>query len=151
MNQNLNDNSYFTPTKTNLLNSLMEENKVHFSTTAEIYDAIYENAFHAMYVEDENGYIIKSNRRLSWLLGYSEKELAGKRSFEIFDTCNDAFLDFINKRSIEGIANAEVTCIKKSFDTLPCRISSVIYTTNNGETRLLNTIIDISQYVSNND
>jgi PAS domain S-box-containing protein len=125
-----------------------KEKKVNFSTTSEIYNAVYENAFHPMYIGDGNGHILRSNEKLSKMLGYSQKELAAKETFEIFDINESAFLDFLSERNTEGIAKAEVTCISKSFDKLPCRISSVIYKTDNGERRSLNTIVDLSQYVS---
>ena len=140
------NNHYFVTTGQSPLP--IKEKQVHFPTTSEIYNAVYENAFHPMYIGDGNGHILKSNKKLSRMLGYSERELAGKESFEIFDINESAFLNFLNERSTGGIAKAEVTCISKSLDKLPCRISSVIYKTDNGERRSLNTIVDLSQYVS---
>lgn len=122
-----------------------EENpKVNFSTAAEIYNAVYENAFHAMYIGSDDGYIFKFNEKLSRILGYSEKELKGKRSTDIFDINEDAFHNFIDERDDKGIAKAEITCIRKSGEKFSCRISSVFYETSNGERRSINTIVDIS-------
>ncbi len=149
MNYNSNENNYFDTAERRPLSDLSKEIKVHFSTTSEIYNAVYENAFHPMYIGDGDGHILKSNEKLSRMLGYSAKELAGKESYKIFDINERAFLDFLIKRNNAGIAKAEITCIKKSRDKFPCRISSVIYKTDNGEKRSLNTIVDISQYVSN--
>lgn len=149
MNYNSTENNYFDTAEKRPLSHLSKEAKVHFSTASEIYNAVYKNAFHAMYIGDGNGHILKSNGKLSKMLGYSERELAGKVTFEIFDINESAFLDFLSERNNTGIAKAEITCVKKSHDKFPCRISSVIYKTDNGEKRSLNTIIDISQYVSN--
>ena len=148
MNYNSSENIYFDTAEKGPLSHLPKEAEVHFSTASEIYNAVYENAFHAMYIGDGNGHILKSNGKLSKMLGYSERELAEKVTFEIFDINESAFLNFLSERNTLGIAKAEVTCIRKSFDKLPCRISSVIYKTDNGERRSLNTIVDLSQYVS---
>ena len=148
MNYNSNENNYFDTAEKRPLSHLSKETKVYFSTTSEIYYAVYENAFYPMYIGDENEHILKSNEKLSRMLGYSAKELAGKESSKIFDINERAFRDFLIKRNNTGIAKAEITCMKKSHYRFPCRISSVLYKSN-GEKRSLNTIIDISQYVSN--
>ena len=130
-------NTYFT--------SVQEGEKTDFLTTEQLYNAVFENAFHAMYIGSGDGRIIRFNEKLPMLFEYSQWEMTQNNSSDLFDVYEKTFIDFLNQRKKDGIAKAEITGIKKSGETFPCRISSVIYHTDDGLKRSMNTIVNISQ------
>ena len=138
------------PEKENVA-TFSESNQVHFPTTAELYNVIYENAYHPMYMGSGDGHIFNFNKAFSAILGYSDQEMMGKKGFEIFEINEKIFLDFLKERNSKGIANAEITGIKKSGERFPCHISSVVYQTDQGKRRSLNTIIDISRIIGDRE
>ncbi len=126
------------------LSSGVEAKRPDFITTQQLYDAVFENAFHPMYVGNSGGKVIKFNDKFSKLFGFSPNEVKMKKSWDFFETNDEAFITFINQRREKGIAKAEVRCIKKSGERFPCRISSVTYQSDKGETRSMNTLVNIS-------
>ncbi len=116
-----------------------------FITTQQLYDAVFENAFHPVYVSNREGKVIKFNDKFSKLFGFSPAEIQQISSADLFETHDQAFIVFINQRKQKGIAKAEVTCIKKSGERFPCRVSSIIYESDNGEARTMNTLVNISR------
>jgi len=126
-------------------NNLSKEGKrANFITTQQLYDAVFENAFHPMYIGNGGGKIIKFNDKFSRLVGYSDNEIEKIKFLDLFETNDPAFIAFVNQRQEKGIAKAEVKCIKKSGERFPCRISSVIYESEKGEPRSMNTLVNIS-------
>ena len=119
-----------------------------FISTAELYDAVYENAFHPMYISGLHGRIIKFNDKFSSLFGFSPGEMDKLNATDFFKTNDNSFLEFIEKRNENGIAKAEVRGIKKSGEIFPCRISSVFYQSDKGEKRFMNTLVNISDHIS---
>lgn len=142
------DANYIDKPEIETLTTFGQNQKVHFSTPSELYDAVYENAFHPMYMGTDDGHIFKFNKKFSQILAYSEIEMMQKEGFQIFDVNEKAFRDFLNERNEKGIANADVTCIRKSGERFPCRISSVVYETNQGKKRTLNTVIALSKIIN---
>lgn len=122
-----------------------EAKKPAFITTQQLYNAVFENAFHPMYIGNGGGKVIKFNDKFSKLFGFSPSEIKMKKSLDFFETNDKAFIAFIKQRRENGIAKAEVRCIKKSGERFPCRISSVIYESDNGEIRSMNTLVNISR------
>ncbi len=122
--------------------------KPAFITTQQLYNAVFENAFHPMYIGNDGGKVIKFNDKFAKLFGFSPNEMNMKRSLDFFETNDEAFISFINQRREKGIAKAEVRCIKKSGERFPCRISSVTYESDKGETRSMNTLVNISHNLS---
>ncbi len=125
-----------------------EEKKPDFISTAKLYDAVYENAFHPMFIGNGGRKLIKFNQKFSKLFGFSTSEIDNIKPLDLFETNDKAFIAFINQRRDKGIANAEVRCIKKSGERFPCRISSVIYQSDKGEKRSLNTLVNISTNIT---
>ena len=119
--------------------------KVDFPTTSELYNAVFENSFHPVYIGNAEGDIFRLNDKLCKLFGYSRRELLALDSSFLFDIKEVAFVDFMNERNKKRIAKYEITGIRKSGVKFPCRISSVIYLADNGEKRSMNTIVDISK------
>lgn len=119
-----------------------------FISTDQLYEAVYENAFHPMFVGGSHGRIIKYNEKFSNLFGFLPEEMEKLKSSDFFRTKDTSFINFIEKRNEEGIAKAEVTGIKKSGEIFPCRISSIFYQSNDGEKRIMNTIVNISHHIS---
>lgn len=142
------DANYIDKPDLDSLTTFGESQSVPFTTPSELYDAVYENAFHPMYMGSGKGHIFKFNEKFSKILAYSEKEMMEKEGYEIFDVNEKVFLDFLSERNKNGIANAEITCKKKSGERFPCHIYSVVYETNQGKKRSLNTIIDISKIIA---
>lgn len=129
------------------ISSKIPENVI-FPSPSEIYNAVFENSFHPAFIEMGNGSILKINEKLSKIFGYSKQELIGKDGLELFKTNDISFETFLAERNKNGISKAEITCIKKSGDTFPGRISSVIYNSDKGEQRIMNTLVDISKDVA---
>jgi PAS domain S-box-containing protein len=145
------DANYIDKPEIESLTTFGESTKVNFTTPSELYDAVYENAYHPMYMGSGDGHIFNFNKAFSAILGYSDQEMMGKKGFEIFEINEKIFLDFLKERNSKGIANAQITCIKKSGERFPCHISSVVYQTDQGKRRSLNTIIDISRIIGDRE
>lgn len=126
---------------------LKEEENPDFISTSELFNAVYENAFHPMYIGNGGGKFIKFNEKFSKLFGFSRKEMSEINLADIFKTDDNSFIKFMNERNEKGIAKAEVRCFKKSGESFPCRISSIIYEADNGEKRSLNTLVNISNNI----
>ncbi|HET7119150.1 MAG TPA: PAS domain-containing protein [Hanamia sp.] len=122
--------------------------KVKYTSTAGLYDAVFQNAFHAVYIENGDGLILKFNEKFCKLFGYSVSEMAEVENTDLFEMDENSFLNFMNERTDKGIAKGEITGIKKSGKTFPCRISSVIYQSDFGDKRAMNTLVDISDDLS---
>lgn len=125
--------------------TFQEQEKSDFLTTEQLYNAVFENAFHAMYIGSGAGRIIRFNEKLATLFEYSQWEMTQNSSSDLFDIYEKSFIDFSDQRKREGIAKAEITGIKKTGETFPCRISSVIYETDDGLKRSMNTIVNLSE------
>lgn len=128
--------------------SIDKKEKVDFLTTEQLYNAVFENAFHPMYIGSSNGQIIRFNEKLCKMFGYSKAEMAKHDCSDIFDIHERSFINFLSKRHEKGIAKAEVTGIRKNGERFPCRISSVFYLNDEGLERSMNTIVDISKSLS---
>ncbi len=138
------DNSDHFQKEERVLPTFGERDKVHFPTTEEVYEAVFDNSFHAAYIGTGEGKIIKFNEKLYKLLGYSKEEMIKVEGPLIFAMNEESFMNFINERNQKGIAKGRITCIRKSGERFPCKISSVTYKTDKGERRSLNTIIDVT-------
>jgi PAS domain S-box-containing protein len=125
--------------------TFQQRKKSDFLTTEQLYNAVFENAFHAMYIGSGDGKIIRFNEKLATLFEYSQWEMAQNHSSDLFDIYEQSFINFLDQRKRKGIAKAEIKGIKKSGETFPCRISSVIYETDDGLKRSMNTIVNISK------
>ena len=139
-----NGNYYVNELNNHVCPPPVESQKIDFSNSSEIYNAVFENSFHAVYIGADDGQILRFNKKLCKVFGYSENEMNRFQSCRFFKLYDDAFIDFVNERKRKGIAKAEITCIKKSGEIFPCRISSVFYQSEDGEKRTMNTLVDIS-------
>ena len=45
--------------------------EVDFPSTSELFKEVFENSFHAMYIGNGNGRILKFNEKICKMLGYS--------------------------------------------------------------------------------
>jgi PAS domain S-box-containing protein len=131
----------------NSYSQVNETEKVDFLTTQQLYNAVFENAFHPMYIESDDGRIIRFNEKLATLFQYPKWQMGRNDSSDLFNVNEDCFIDFLQERNEKGIAKAEITGIKKSGVRFPCRISSVNYKTDDGCKRSMNTIVDISKSI----
>lgn len=136
----------FPATEPLLYNFRTEENKPF--TASEIYDRVFRSAFHAMCYANKEGQILRFNQKFCKLFEYSETEMQDMTRTQLLEIHDKEFLDFIEQRSNKGLAIAEITGIKKSGKRFPCRISSVIYNSDHGNKRILNTLVDISNDLS---
>ncbi len=135
------------PTKEpSFYNFRTKENKPF--TASQIYDAVFKSAFHAMFYADKEGHILRFNQKFCKLFEYSVTEMKDMARNQLLEIHDKPFIDFINERSDKGLAIAEITGIKKSGKRFPCRISSVIYNSDYGNKRILNTLVDISDDLS---
>src|SRR6185312_13753222 len=107
-------NTIYSNTRENYNPVLDKKPKSDFLSTEQLYNAVFENAFHAMYISNGDDQIIKFNDKLSKLFGYAEKEFRNFESSDFFEVSEMPFIDFMNARKEKGIAKAEITGIKKS-------------------------------------
>jgi PAS domain S-box-containing protein len=136
----------FPTTEPSFYNFRTKENKPF--TASQIYDAVFKSAFHAMFYADKEGHILRFNQKFCKLFEYSVTEMKDMERNQLLEIHDKPFIDFINERSDKGLAIAEITGIKKSGKRFPCRISSVIYNSDYGNKRILNTLVDISDDLS---
>ncbi len=122
--------------------------KIKHTSASEIYDGVFKSSFHAMYVENSDGQIMKFNKQFCQLFGYSASETADLENADLFETNENSFLLFCDQRNNKGISKGEITGIKKSGERFPCRISSVIYKSDSGDTRAMNTLVNTSENLS---
>lgn len=125
-----------------------DREKVNYTSTAALYDAVFQNAFHAVFIESGDGLILKFNEKFCKLFGYSSAEMDFVEKADLFETNENVFINFFGERTVKGIAKGEITAIKKSGQTFPCRISSVVYQSDFGEKRAMTTLVDISNDLS---
>jgi|SRR6185312_5450596 len=142
-----NVNFIASPPIENHLKTFKDEERTQ-PTVDEIYDAVFRSAFHAMFFANKEGRIIRFNEKFCKLFGYSETEMRNIERPHILAINEKAFRDFMDQRNDKGIASAEITGIRKSGKRFPCRISSVIYHSDYGHERILNTLVDISDDLS---
>ncbi|MEO9021562.1 MAG: PAS domain S-box protein [Ginsengibacter sp.] len=142
------ENVFFEKQKKPSFNTFGESERGNFASASEIYNAIFKNAFHAMYIALANESIIQFNKKLYKMFSYSEEEMNTLKSDHLFDMEEVAYIDFLKKREEKGIAKAEITAIKKSGIRFPCRITSVAYESESGKKVSMNTVIDISDSLS---
>lgn len=119
--------------------------EVDFPSTSELFNEVFENSFHAMYIGNGNGRILKFNEKICKMFGYSECEIMELESFRIFEFEGEELIDFLNERNAKGIAKRELTCVNKSGEKFPCLLSSVAYNADNGQKRSMNTLLDLSK------
>ena len=143
-----NGSDYLDKSTDKIPSAFDEREKANFPSASEIYNAVFENSFHAVYIGTATGEILKFNKKLCNLFGYSEDELRHIKYDDLFVTNDEAFRNFIKERKEKGIVKVVITCIKKSGERFPCRISSVVYQSDHGEKRSMNTLVDISDNLS---
>ena len=125
-----------------------EKNNSELISTEELYEAVYENAFHPMFIVDMDGNIIKFNEKFSILFGFLPEEIAKLKSSDFFKNTDDSFITFVEDIKEKGFAKTEARGIRKSGKIFPCRISSVFYQSGRGEKRYMNTVVNISEHIS---
>ena len=114
-----------------------------FVSPEELYSAVFRNAFHPMFIATLEGQMVKFNEKCSHLFGYPTQEMYGMESSDLFETAEDAFTRFITQREAMGIEKADITGIKKYGRRFPCHISSVMFESDSGEKRSLNTLVSL--------
>ncbi|HUZ58079.1 MAG TPA: PAS domain-containing protein [Hanamia sp.] len=137
-------NNYVIPPNESKSHDLDVIEKAKHASASEIYDGLFQNAFQAMYVENHDGIILKFNKQFCKLFGYSDSEMSKVENEDLFVMDEKPFLRFLDERNKKRIAKGEITGIKKTGKKFPCRISSVIYESEYGDTRTMNTLVDIS-------
>ena len=118
---------------------------VNFPSTAEVFHAVFENSFHANCIANGHGKVLEANETVCKIFGYTEEEMIRLSTKEIFDAMDSNYAKYQNERESNGKAKAEITGIRKNGVRFLCEVSSVIFTDDNGETRTINTIHDISK------
>jgi PAS domain S-box-containing protein len=118
---------------------------VNFPSVAEIFHAVFENSFYASYIGNGSGKILEANETVCKIFGYTEEEMSRLSTKEIFDTTDSNYSEFLFQRASNQKVKAEVTGIRKNGERFHCKVSSVIFISDNGETRTINTMHDISK------
>lgn len=118
---------------------------VNFPSTAEVFRAVFENSFYANCIGNGNGKTLEANEKICKIFGYTEDEMLQLSTKEIFDTTDLNYIEYLHQREVNGKAKAEVTAIRKNGERFLCAVSTVIFTDDNGETRTINTLQDVSK------
>ena len=118
---------------------------VNFPSTAEVFRAVFENSFYANCIGNGRGKTLEANEKICKIFGYTEEEMIRLTTKEIFDTTDSNYATYLTQRESNGKAKVEVTGIRKNGERFPCEVSSVIFTDDQGKTRTINTIRDISK------
>ncbi|SKB36505.1 PAS domain S-box-containing protein [Salegentibacter holothuriorum] len=105
---------------------------------------ILENSSLAIFLTDPSGPIIGVNKAACRMFGYSAKEMTGLHREHIMQK-NINLDNAVEHRNKAGELRSELIGVRKSGETFPCEVHSVIYTNNEGEKRTSTTIIDISE------
>ncbi|MFI5131375.1 MAG: PAS domain-containing protein [Chitinophagales bacterium] len=113
-----------------------------------LHHLAFDNSLQANIISRvSDGKIIKANMATCKLLGYTKKELLAKNRKDIFDISESSYIKMIKKRTEEGNVKAEITLIKKNGKKLPCQITSVVFTGDNGLEKSITTVVDMSEDV----
>jgi PAS domain S-box-containing protein len=132
----------------NQFNDQIHSNKpdpVNFPSTAEVFQAVFDNSYHASCIGDSHGKTLKANETACKIFGYTKDEMIELTTKEIFDTSDESYASFLSERESRGKAKAEVSGIRKNGERFLCEISSLLFIDDNGEKRTLNTLHDISK------
>jgi PAS domain S-box-containing protein len=109
------------------------------------YKAIFDNSLNAIFITIPDGTILDANTAAVTIFGYSVEEMRQGGRALIFDHTHPHFVSLVNARDTAGMASGEVIGITKNGRRFPCDISSVVYTDEDGQTRSVVSVIDVSE------
>jgi PAS domain S-box-containing protein len=116
---------------------------------ATLHKQAFDNAAQAHIIfEIKTGKIILANKTACLLLGYSAKEILGKKRSAIFADTENIFKKMIARRKITGKAIGQVNAILKSGKLLPCEVSSAIFKDIHGTDTSITTITDLRSSIA---
>src|SRR5487761_2418399 len=107
----------------NQLNDQIPCNKpdpVNFPSTAEVFQAVFDNSYHANCIGNSLGKTIKANEAACKIFGYTNEEMMRLTTKEIFDTTESRYLEFLSHREANGKEKAVVTGIRKNGERFHC-------------------------------
>jgi PAS domain S-box-containing protein len=116
-----------------------------FPSTADIFHAVFENAYHANCIGNSHGRILEVNESVTKLFGYDPQEMIGLYTEDIFDTSTPAYAQCLMQRVTDEKIRGQLTAIRKNGERFLCEISSVVFTEDNGERRTINSIRELGK------
>lgn len=122
----------------------------HNPTTADtLHQQAFENAAQANIIfEIKTGKVIIANSAACQLLGYSAREILGKKRSGLFADKENTFKKMLATRKAAGQAIAKVNAILKTGELLPCEISSAIFKDVHGTNTSITTITDLRSTIA---
>jgi PAS domain S-box-containing protein len=112
-----------------------------------LHQLAFDNSFLANIISIvSTGKIIAANQAAEKLLGYTAgKGLLSKNLADIFTGSDEAFQRMLKQRETAGHATGDLTALKKNGRSIPCQITSVMFTGDNQIRKSITTLIDRSQ------
>jgi two-component system CheB/CheR fusion protein len=110
-----------------------------------IYRVMIENALDAFFLTKPDGTILDANAAASTMFGYTLEEfkIIGRKG--IIDSASPLLASFLEERKQKGKVICELIGIKKSGETFPIWVSSVIFSEEGQEEKTFTIIHDITE------
>jgi diguanylate cyclase (GGDEF)-like protein/PAS domain S-box-containing protein len=109
------------------------------------YRALFEHSRDAIFLTRLDGTILAANPAASELFGHSEQELISMRRDQLLDIVDPRSAMALTKRSETGEGEAELTFIRKGGGRFEARVSSTLFTDENGQQLSCTSIHDITE------
>ncbi len=111
-----------------------------------LHEKAFDNSLRANIIfRASDGGIIKANRAVCKLLGYSKKELLTKNRKDIFSVSESSYKKMLRQRKTEGGAKADLSVIRKNGGLWPCEITSVAFKDDNGVGYSIMSFVDLRE------
>ncbi|MEI6042896.1 MAG: PAS domain S-box protein [Chloroflexota bacterium] len=111
----------------------------------EIYHSIFEYSLDGQMLSTPEGRILDANPAATRILGYSRAEILALGRNKIMDLTDPRLAQFLEKRSREGYAIADLTCIRKDGVKIEVEVSSQLFCNSAGEARTSFIFRDVSE------
>ena len=121
---------------------------VKFPSTSELFRALLENTFYASWIGNGQGQTLEANETVCKVFGYTSREIKQLTTKELFDTKEKKYLNYSDQLRNDGKAKAKITAVRRGGERFSCEITSLAFIDDNGEKRIINTIVDTSKYYS---
>ena len=112
----------------------------------ERFRALYEHSKDAIVLVDPRGggRILSANPAACRMLRWTEEELIGRSRDVVLDLGDPRLTAMLQERGRDGVASAEVTCLRRDGSSFPGELSTALFTDSRGDPRAVVIIRDIT-------